>query len=447
MIPSRFNLILNDEPHPGEALIYNTLHGGLFVLEPNYRRSLERLAAGAELAQADQARLAEMAGEGFVASSVQAERDQVTHRLGRAAYGHSETLAAKVLTTMVCNLDCVYCFEAKMERAPRLGADAAARVVERLISRAQETGASRIAVNFYGGEPLLNPEAIAMVAGGLQAWCRERGRRFECSLTTNGTLLTRAMVERLLPLGLVLARVSLDGVAAVHDARRPFRDRRGSSHAVIMANLAEVVDLVRVIPTVTYAAPDPEAFADLLDDLQNRGLLHRLASIQPGLEQQRLDGQGRARGDQACALDPGGAHLFLDLLAMLVERGVHPRTDLLGPTNCSLCSESGPWIFTPDGAIHKCPLIMHRDHLRVGRLENDALEPIYHRLIAGEPWRRCLDGDCPYLPLCGVGLGCRVEALKATGDLLGWHCPRRFQEAYLPGAMRLEHRIQERFGE
>lgn len=447
MIPSRYNLILNDEPNPGEALIFNTLHGGLFVLEPEYRQSLERLTAGAELDPADHQRLAEMAGEGFVAPGPEAERDQVIHRLGRAAYGASETLAAKVLTTMACNLDCVYCFESQMERAPRLSPDDAARVVERLIARAEDAGASKIAVDFYGGEPLLNPEAIVSVAGGIQAWCRENGRQFSFGLTTNGTLLTRAMVERLLPLGLTQARVSLDGAAAVHDARRPFRGRQGSSHAVIMANLAEVVDLLRVTATVTYSGPGLGAFAELLDDLAARGLLHRLATIQPGLEQQHLDGQGQACGKGACAMDAGSARLFLGLLGLLVERGVHPRTDLLSATNCSLCSEAGPWIFTPDGAIHKCPMVMGQDGLRLGRLESAVLEPAYFRLIAAEPWRRCLDSDCPYLPLCGPGLGCRVEALQKTGDILGYSCAREFQEAYLPGAMRLEYQIQQRFGE
>lgn len=129
MIHSRYNVILNDEPHPGEALIFNTLHEALFVLEPDYRQSLERLAAGAELCPADHQRLAEMAGEGFVAASAGAERDQVIHHLERAAHGHPEILAAKVLTTMACNLDCVYCFETQMDRAPRLGPEDAARVV------------------------------------------------------------------------------------------------------------------------------------------------------------------------------------------------------------------------------------------------------------------------------------------------------------------------------
>ncbi len=277
MIHSRYNVILNDEPHPGEALIFNTLHGALFVLEPDYRQSLERLAAGAELCPADHQRLAEMAGEGFVAASAGAERDQVIHHLERAAHGHPEILAAKVLTTMACNLDCVYCFETQMDRAPRLGPEDAARVVARLIARAGETGAAGIAVDFYGGEPLLNPEAILILAGGPEDWRQENGRQFSFSPTTNGTLSTRAMVERLLPLGLSQFRVSLDGAAPVHDARRPFRGRPGSSHGVIMANLAEAVDLVRVTPIVTCSASDPGVFAGLLDDLAARALLHRLA--------------------------------------------------------------------------------------------------------------------------------------------------------------------------
>ncbi|MFZ5585854.1 MAG: radical SAM protein [Thermodesulfobacteriota bacterium] len=445
MQPSRFNIIVPDQPEPGQALIYNTLAGGLFVLEPDYRASLERLAAGAELDGEDRARLAEMEAEGFVAAGPELERAMASHRLRMDGYGRADKVTAKVLTTMACNLACRYCFEAHVDRAPRLDEDAARTVAERLIRRADEIQAREIAVDFYGGEPLLNPRAIEVVAEALGQWAREEpGRRFGFTMTTNGTLLTRDMVERLSPLGFTGARVSLDGVAAVHDARRPFRAGGGSSHAVIMANLEAVADLIKVTPTVTVSGEDIAPFAELLDDLDRRGLLRRLAGVQPGLEMPYLDGQGLACGAPDCALDARAARAFLAMLKLVVAKGLKPHADLLAGHNCALTSEKGPWLFAPDGGIYKCPMFIGRPEYRVGGLDQPRPLPLYYELAARERWRDCLENtDCPYLPLCGSGNGCRLAALRQTGDFWGLNCQKDFYDVFLPEAMRIEHALTE----
>lgn len=443
MQPSRFNIILPDEPEPGQALAYNTLSGGLFVLEPEYRASLEALAAGSALTDDDRGRLAELESEGFVAADDALERAAARHRLRGDGYGRSDRLSAKVLTTMACNLACKYCFETHMDRAPRLDESTAQAVAERLLKRAEEVDAREIDIDFYGGEPLLNPQAIAVVAGAMQEWEREKeGRKFAFTMTTNGTLLNREMVEKLQPLGFTGARISLDGVAAVHDARRPYRVGGGSSHAAIMANMAEVVDLTKITPTVTLSGHDVTPFADLLEDLEQRGLLHRLAAIQPGLEMAILDGQGQACGSPDCAMDAAAAATFLAMLKLLVAKGKKPHTDLLAGHNCALTSEKGPWLFSPDGGIYKCPMFMDKAEHQVGRLDQPRLLPLFYELAARERWQDCLENtDCAYLPLCGSGNGCRLAAMQQTGEFWGFNCAKEFHDFFIPEAMRLEYAL------
>lgn len=445
MQTSRYNLMLPDEPEPGRALIYNCLSGGLFVLEPEYRASLERLGAGAELDQGDHERLAEMEAEGFVVAGPELERAMTLHRLRGDGYGRADRIAAKVLTTMACNLACQYCFEAHMDRAPRMDEAMAQTVAERLIRRADELDAKEIDVDFYGGEPLLNPQAIEVVAGALKGWAGEKeGRRFAFTMTTNGTLLTREMVERLLPLGFVGCRVSLDGVAAVHDARRPYRVGGGSPHAAIMANIEQAVDLIKVTATATVSGNDPAPFVELLDDLDRRGLLQRLDRVQPGLEMAYLDGQGRGCGSMDCAIDEKAAHAFLAMLRALIAHGKKPHIDLLGGHNCALTSEKGPWLFAPDGGIYKCPMFIGKPENMVGRLDQPRLLPLFYDLVAREPWHDCLENtDCPYVPLCGSGNGCRLAAVQETGQFWGMSCQKKFLDVYMPEAMRIELAVTE----
>lgn len=439
MRPSRYNVTLPDEPAPGEALIFNSLSGALYVLEPAYRQALEALAAGRDPGPEDRQRLDELAAEGYVVADEASERDRLIHRLRTLGYGGGSVFRAIVVTTMACNLACRYCFETHLDRGKTLDPERAALVAEKIRQRVEATNARGVSIDFYGGEPLLNPQAIEQVAGELGPWCAQGGRSFSFTMTTNGTLLTREMVERLKPLGLVSARVSLDGVQQVHDSRRPYRVGEGSPFAAIVANLDQVADLLPLTLSVTYSGQDTQMFIALLDDLESRGLLRQLAGIQVGLEAVVLDKQGQACSLTSCAIDADSAKVFLELQQILHQRGLKLPKDLLAATNCSLTSEQGNWIFTAEGSIYKCPLLMGQPGYQTGSAEVETPLDIYYQLINAEPWRRCLeDTDCPYLPLCGPGAGCRLEALRNSGDLLGEACSRAFYDSYLAGAMRLE---------
>jgi radical SAM protein with 4Fe4S-binding SPASM domain len=157
-----------------------------------------------------------------------------------------------------------------------------------------------------------------------------------------------------------------------------------------------------------------------------------------------LDGQGRACGAPDCAMDASAARAFLAMLKLVVAKGKKPHADLLAGHNCALTSEKGPWLFAPDGGIYKCPMFIGRPEYRVGGLDQPRPLPLYYELAARERWRDCLENtDCPYLPLCGSGNGCRLAALRQTGDFWGLNCQKDFYDVFLPEAMRIEYSLTE----
>ena len=101
--------------------------------------------------------------------------------------------------TLACNLRCAHCLSSSGVRAPReLDRAEALRVVEQLHQ------AKVFQVNFGGGEPFLRPDFEYILDA-----CHER--RLVTCISTNGTLLDRARVERLSRSGLVAIQVSVDG--------------------------------------------------------------------------------------------------------------------------------------------------------------------------------------------------------------------------------------------
>lgn len=134
-----------------------------------------------------------------------------------------------------CNLACSYCYVYEMadqawrhlpKRMSRTVADAA---VERIAEHAGRHHLTSIEVILHGGEPLLaGAEWLAELTGMLRA---RVPARVNVAMQTNGTLLTRPMLETLRDLGVAVG-VSLDGDAEATGRHRRYADGRNSFGAV-----------------------------------------------------------------------------------------------------------------------------------------------------------------------------------------------------------------------
>lgn len=446
MIPSRFNIMIKDEPNDGEMLIYNTLSKSLFVLEPEYRETLEKLIEGKAIGNDDTYRLNEMAKEGYVAQNKETEIAMIAHWMRSITYRPGPTFRAKVFTTMSCNLACEYCFETHMNRSAKLDEQKAGALINKIKSRVEEFYMNEISLEFYGGEPLLNTEIIKFISERLQRWCKETNRTYVFNMTTNGTLLTRERVETLLPFGLVAAKVTVDGIKEVHDQRRPFRTGHGSSFDAIINNLHDVVELLPITILTVYTRGEEEKIPSFLEELEKRDILYKLSGILPGMEMPYLDSNGKmCGGDSFCALNRDTAISYMNALKILTQWKVPLKLELLSGNNCPSSLEQGWLYFVPDGSIYKCPLVVGKPEYIVDSTDRERPLECYYKDLTRELWQLCLEGDnanCPYVPMCGTGSGCRAVALAEKGDFWGHFCAKGFYDYYIPEAMRLELAMQ-----
>lgn len=108
-----------------------------------------------------------------------------------------------------CNLDCAYCTEYDNSRPHPSAED-----LKLWMRKIRELGTVRLAL--VGGEPLLHPEVVELVR-----FARELG--FATSLTTNGFLLTPALVRRLEEAGLQVMQISVDRMTPSAVTRKSFK--------------------------------------------------------------------------------------------------------------------------------------------------------------------------------------------------------------------------------
>lgn len=131
-----------------------------------------------------------------------------------------------------CNLWCSYCYaDHGQYHAPSslMAPEMAVNIVERCL-RFYPVIRS---LQFFGGEPLLNVDAMEAVAEYLAE--RFGDKRPQLVATTNGTVLNDRIADLLVKYGMSLT-VSLDGPREIHDHLRPAKSLR-SSHETARRNI------------------------------------------------------------------------------------------------------------------------------------------------------------------------------------------------------------------
>lgn len=212
-----------------------------------------------------------------------------------------------------CNLRCAYCYaEGGSYGRERVLMDPemACRCVDFILRHSG--GNRRLSFTFFGGEPLLNPEALRAAVQYGRAQEERWGKEIDFSLTTNATLLSEEMV-RFLSDHRVGVTVSLDGPKATNDRMRTFPDG-GGSYESALPRVRLLLDRHRTRPvaarvTVTRGIGDlEETFSHL------RGLGFSQVGFCPV-----------ATRDARYALSPEDLSSFLEQLCHLARRCVSER--------------------------------------------------------------------------------------------------------------------------
>lgn len=282
-----------------------------------------------------------------------------------------------------------------------------------------------IYLTFYGGEPLLSKKLIAYIAEKVRAIAEQGKIFFSFSLQTNGTLLTRKIVEELKPLGLVEAFITLDGPADIHDSQRPYKSGRGS-FGQILKNIQDVCDLIDIRLSGNFTKRNFRRFTGLLDYLAENDLgPDRLPPVQffPVVAERKdvlpdfSDGCGTIN-------EPWLMKAGLYLREEILKRGY--RMEPVSPVVCMM-EHRNNILVNYDGTIYKCPGLIGRQEYASGHIRTGISD--YSGSHNLDNWKNdeCL--ACTYLPLCFGG--CRYMKYVREGSMKGIDCKKPYFDKVL----------------
>jgi len=174
----------------------------------------------------------------------------------------SEAITAyTIFTTTDCNARCFYCFERGRSRVP-MRKETALKTVEYIKTHC---GGETVRLMWFGGEPLLNHEAIDTICTGL----RQAGVKFTSTMTTNGYLFDAELVQKAAAeWNLKRVQITLDGTEEIYNRVKAYVHCEGSAYRRVLENVKHLLDnSVKVAIRLNLDLYNAENLLVLVDEL------------------------------------------------------------------------------------------------------------------------------------------------------------------------------------
>lgn len=429
-----YSIAVPSEHNPNELCLYHTLRDHLVRIDQSgdecFDVLLKKAREGSPLSESERDALAALKSLEFVVPDDCDERELLNRWYEEKILSTSSgSFVATILTSMSCNLRCSYCYEQEhLSNAQFMSSEMISRVSNWLIWKIAEQDIKRMNVVFFGGEPLLNCNAIESISATLAESCKVFGIEWKAGVITNGTLLTAEVARILARAGVSWAKVTIDGDEAAHDRLRPFDNGQGT-YRRIMDNIASAAHHMKIMIGGNFDSSNFHTIPDLLDQLAVAPWKSELMSV--GFKPiASFDGYAIGVERMGCSLSSFTDEQISQIVELREEvkkRGLPVMSD----PNVGPCDFYRPNVVTIgiDGALYPCGAFAGMPELVMGNITSSELTSVGEKIANVKAWEEgCY--ECAYLPLC-VG-GCRVPAYFEKGDINATVCDKRFYDRMIP---------------
>lgn len=426
------------KPLGGKVLLTNDLGDYTFVAAGDF----EKLTGG-QIPQDHPVRR-KLADGGFLIPQLDVERAVERYRQ-RTWYVGSPPFLHIVIPTLRCNTSCVYCHAGRAPMADRT-TDMSLKTAKDVVDMIFRTPSRNLSVEFQGGEPLANFEAIRFMVEYGEELNRSEKRTLQFLLVSNLSLMDEAKMQFLLDHD-VLMCTSIDGPQPLHDANRRLPGASAYARALQWVKkihgrykaMGRDLDVWHVDALLTTSRRSLSMPTEIVDTYVSHGIktLH-IRPLNPmgfALKSWRLHGYSaeefmvfyRKALDYIIELNMKGVEIIERGAALLLARILGDDdpgyVDLRSPCGAGM----GQIAYASDGAVYTCDegrmvARMGDEMFRIGEARamtyDDVLESETVRSITIASLLEALPGcrTCVYLPYCGV---CPVYNYVMQGSIFG----------------------------
>jgi uncharacterized protein len=426
---SQFTVVIPHYPTPNHYLLFHTLSRAMIAVDKAGWDMLQNLPTTTQTDHPSGAFLSSLKALGFLVPKGLHEGERYESVLRQNAFHPGGEIQVTLLTNLQrCPLACGYCYQKGTHTGGRLEGELEEACLSFIKGQCLKLAVERLFISYYGSEPLSNLKAILSTATSLQSFCRDKGMDFRFGMVTSGVLLTRRVVSKLLPLGFVMAQMTIDGNQKTHDASRPFQNGKGT-YARIMKNLEAYAGLIATTVLCVVDDSRVDAAYELIDTLAEKGYALRrvrvmFSPVMPTPETALLSAAPFTVDDGQ--LVRAEKKILVEIAKLQIDAAEKGFCDDLRPkhTWCAMQRHDGRhFTLEPSGKIYTCPTFIGRDpqyeagqiHTGIGGIDT-LLKTQYTRS------EKCR--SCRYLPICA---DCRADALHRTGDITA---ANSFEESY-----------------
>ena len=311
-----------------------------------------------------------------------------------------------IAPSLGCNYACPYCFEAGARYGLPMTEETRRITVAHVIDVASRChDLKNLGVTWFGGEPLLQMDAIESMSRELIGWCDGHGVSYGAGVVTNGRYLKRTTAKALVACGVSYVQLSMDGPLERHiDSKRASAEDFWET----VANIEESADVIPITVRINVVdtLDDAMALSDLL--LRERGLDGRIkVYVAHVRDYDNLAGEReshrrflRLQGEFMSLFGEDGPYSSRSFSYIVPRRRRTTCLTVCGDNTC----------IGPRGELYRCEHQFGRSEYEVGDVRNGrTFVPHDLAYLSHQHFSECL--DCGIFPVC-LG-GCMNDA--ATG--------------------------------
>lgn len=325
--------------------------------------------------------------------------------------------------TSKCNLNCKHCYAQATEEA--LPGELSTEEAKKFIDGLADWGVKFLVLD--GGEPLCRPDFLH-IASHASSKCIMTG------IGSNGTLIDRAMAQKIKEAGVQAVAISIDSVRGeIHDA---FRGKRGAFYQAMNGmvackeiglpfqlgmvirkeTLSEVPDMLKL---AIQSGANAAEFFDLIQvgraKTECRGDL-----LNPEERKEIMEWLAQAQRDCPIIIRVPACPMYPLILEQKKIKPKYFHQEILARIpyyrrGCTAGMPSGYIKIGPNGDVNPCMLLQ----IKLGNIREKSIQEIWNESPILERLRsRALGGKCGQCNYKNICAGCRGRAYEETGDIL-----------------------------
>lgn len=351
MNESKYNIHITKSD--GKMLCYNAISGGFAEIDWKAKALIEKTKLQEfsydQLDECEKATIDELVKGNIIVKQNEDEPSKLILRNRLTSYGSNRTFALTILPTLRCNLNCKYCFEG--EKTVAMDRNTIDKIKELFDKRLKEDDLRLFAVNWFGGEPLLEFGIITELSEYFIENCSKSNVRYYADIVSNCTLLDEEKAKKMKDLNITSMQVTLDGPRRIHDSQRT-NINKNPTFDLILNNIEKCSKYLPFAVRVNLSAGSDSWFDEFFSEIKHLAGNNNI-SLYPG--------KLLSHATSACSSIESSCYNTLEFSQVSVEFykksveygfGLHwyPRLKTSG------CCATSPFAMTiqPDGSLCRC---------------------------------------------------------------------------------------------